>query len=102
MAQQSRITLTYPVELSIWGREIVEDTPFRSYLRKAHDSATVGDQWKEFVGVGCCGDEMDVVLQVESIEGDSAITSNTEFTFTERDACHTGGWEVQSKTGPTT
>ncbi|MEF8937209.1 hypothetical protein [Halobacteriaceae bacterium SHR40] len=99
METATKITVSYPADLSVWGREIVEDRPFRNYLTKAHDRATVGDHWSEFVGVGCCGSAMDVDLRVESVAGGSKIDSETEFVFTEREACSVGGWTVQSSAG---
>lgn len=93
------ITLSYPSELSTWGRDIVEGEPFRAYLRKAHDVATPGELWEEFVGVGCCGDAMDVTLRVETVEGEGELTPDTSFEFVERSACHVGGWNVQSEAG---
>jgi hypothetical protein len=100
MASATTVTLSYPSDLSTWGRDIVEDEPFRSYLRKAHDSATAGDSWAEFVGVGCCGDSLDVTLRVESVEGGPELGPETAFEFTEREACGVGGWQVQSAAGP--
>lgn len=102
MAEQAtRVVLSYPADLSTWGRDIVEDRPFRAYLRKAHDTATPGDSWEEFAGVGCCGNALDVPLRVEAVEGGTALTDDTEFTFTTREACDLdGGWRVQSAAGP--
>jgi hypothetical protein len=98
----TRVVVSYPADLSLWGRDIVEDTPFRAYLRKAHDSVAAGDRWEEFVGVGCCGDTLDVPLRVESVEGGSRLTRDTTFEFTVREACDIqGGWQVQSAGGPT-
>lgn len=100
MARAKTVTLSYPSDLSQWGRNIVEDTPFRAYLRKAHDRAREGDRWEEFVGVGCCGDSLDVTLRVEEVTGDTELSGETQFTFTEREACGVGGWQVQSASGP--
>lgn len=119
------ITLSYPADLSDWGRGIVEGTPFRAYLRRTHDSAAVGEEWAEFVGVGCCGDSLDVPLRIESIDCDrsdhgdrvddgdrtddvncgdddeASIGESTTFAFEERAACGlAGGWQVQSDAGP--
>lgn len=95
------VRVSYPADLSLWGRDIVEDTPFSAYLRKAHDRADPGDTWKEFVGVGCCGSALDVPLRVESVEGGTKITPETNFEFFEREACDlAGGWQVQSASGP--
>jgi len=97
----STVVVSYPADLSKWGRDIVEDTPFSSYLRKAHERAASGDQWDEFVGVGCCGSALDVPLRVESVEGGPVIDDGTEFAFTVREACDIeGGWRVQSEAGP--
>jgi len=97
----TEVVVSYPADLSQRGRDIIEDTPFRSYLRKAHETATQGDTWEEFVGVGCCGDALDVPLLVESVEGGPDIDENTEFRFTVREACDLDtGWEVQSAAGP--
>ena len=95
------VVVSYPADLSLWGRDIVEDTPFRAYLRKAHNNASAGDTWEEFVGVGCCGSALDVPLRVETVEGGSKLTTETEFEFTVREACDLdGGWKVQSAAGP--
>lgn len=100
MATATTVTVSYPADLSEWGRGIVEEKPFRTYLRKAHETATDGDSWEEFLGVGCCGNTLDVTLRVESVEGGSEITPETSFEFVERAACGVGGWEVQSAAGP--
>ncbi len=98
----SRVVISYPADLSEWGREIVEGSPFRAYLPKAHDAVSEGDRWEEFVGVGCCGSALDVPLVVESVDGGDLLTPETEVTFEVREACDLdGGWEVQSETGPT-
>ncbi len=97
------VELSYPADLSAWGRSIVEDRPFRAYLPKAHDTAAPGDRWTEFVGVGCCGSALDVPLRVESVAGGTAVTADTGFSFTVRAACDLdGGWRVQSEAGPGT
>jgi hypothetical protein len=97
------IELSYPADLSDWGRDIVEDDPFRAYLRKAHEEAQEGDTWAEFVGVGCCGDTLDVPLRVERVEGGADVGPGTSFEFSVREACDIGGgWQVQSAGGPTT
>jgi hypothetical protein len=96
----TRVVLSYPADLSTWGRDIVEDDPFRAYLPKAHDEAVPGDRWEEFVGVGCCGSAMDVTLQVESVEGGHGVAPETAFEFTVREACDVGGWAVQSDASP--
>lgn len=101
MDAATRIVLSYPADLSAWGRRTVEGAPFRAYLRKVHDDAAAGDAWAEFVGVGCCGDALDVPLVVEDVEGGTRVGPGTEFDFREREACGIeGGWRVQSAAGP--
>ncbi|MCU4801246.1 hypothetical protein OB920_12775 [Halobacteria archaeon HArc-gm2] len=102
MTRATRVVLSYPSDLSDWGRDGVEGRPFRAYLAKAHDTASEGDVWAEFVSVGCCGDTLDVDLHVEKVEGGDAVDEDTEFAFTERDVEEVeGGWRVQSAGGPT-
>lgn len=97
----TRAVVSYPADLSAWGRDVVEGAPFRAYLPKAHDTAREGDEWAEFVGVGCCGDALDVPLRVERVEGGSRLTPETTIEFVERAACGIeGGWHVQSADGP--
>lgn len=101
METATELVVSYPADLSTRGREIVEDTPFRAYLRKAHDQAAPGDRWEEFVGVGCCGSALDVPLVVESVDGGSKIDDRTTFQFTTREACDLDdGWAVQSEATP--
>jgi hypothetical protein len=96
-----RVVVSYPADLSEWGRDIVEGTPFRAYLPKAHDTASEGDRWEEFVGVGCCGSALDVPLRVEHVDGGPRLTEDTDIEFEVREACDIGGgWEVQSESGP--
>lgn len=102
MEPAQRVVVSYPSDLSEWGRDVVEGRPFRSYLPKAHDAVAEGDTWNEFVGVGCCGNSLDVPLRVESVEGGASFTDGTEVEFTVREACDlAGGWRVQSAAGPT-
>ena len=96
-----RVVLSHPAALSTWGRDVIDGRPFRTYLRTVHDEVTVGDQWEEFVGVGCCGDTLDVSLRVEVVEGGDELTDSTTIEFTGREACDIdGGWTVQSASGP--
>jgi hypothetical protein len=98
----THVVVSYPADLSDWGRDTVEGSSFRSYLGKAHEAAREGDEWGEFVGVGCCGNTLDVPLRVETVEGGSRVTADTTFEFTVREACDIeGGWQVQSADGPT-
>ncbi len=97
----TRVVLSYPADLSTWGRDIVEDTPFQAYLPKAHTEAEPGEVWEEFVGVGCCGSALDVPLRVEEVRGGNRVGEETAFEFTVRESCDIeGGWRVQSAAGP--
>ncbi|QLD90177.1 hypothetical protein HWV07_14505 [Natronomonas salina] len=97
----TRLVLSYPADLSEWGRSQVETPWFRAYLRKTRDRAAEGDVFEEFVGVGCCGDSLDVPLRVESVDGER-IDPDTEIGYEVREACGVeGGWRVQSAAGPT-
>ncbi|MFD1585925.1 hypothetical protein ACFR9U_02945 [Halorientalis brevis] len=97
-----RVTVSYPADLSAWGRDQVATPHFKAYLRKTHDTAESGDTWPEFVGVGCCGNSLDVPLQIERVEGGSRVTNETSIEYEVREACDVqGGWRVQSAGGPT-
>ena len=97
-----RVVVSYPEDLSDWGRFQVEGDPFKAYLRKTKTGKVrQGDQWEEFVGVGCCGSTLDVPLRVERIEGGDGFGPDTEIEFDVREACGIqGGWQVQSEDGP--
>lgn len=98
----TRVRISYPADLSEWGRSKIENRPFRAYLTKTLDTVAEGDRWEEFVGVGCCGSTLDVPLRVEEIEGGSEVTGDTDIEYTVREACDLqGGWRVQSAGGPT-
>ncbi|MEY7850600.1 hypothetical protein AB7C87_15540 [Natrarchaeobius sp. A-rgal3] len=97
-----RIVVSYPADLSDWGRFQVEKPSFLAFLRKTRDIAREGDVWEEFVGVGCCGNTLDVPLRVERIEGGSRVGAETAIEYEVRDACGIeGSWSVQSREGPT-
>ena len=96
-----RVVVSYPADLSDWGRMQVERPSFRAFLRKTRESAAAGDDWTEFVGVGCCGDTLDVPLRVERIDGGTVIDADTEVAFEVRAACDLdGGWLVQCEAAP--
>jgi len=100
-ARARRVVVSYPADLSGWGRHQVETSRFRAYLRRVHDRAAAGDEWPEFVGVGCCGDSLDVPLRVERVDGGSRLADDTQIEFEVREACDLdGGWQVQSEAGP--
>lgn len=96
----SRVTLSYPMDLSGWGRWQLDERAFQAYLRRVHDEVHAGDVWDVFLDVGCCGDSMDLQLIVERVEGGSEMGEDTAFEYTEREACGVGGWTVQSESGP--
>lgn len=96
-----RVTVSYPADLSGWGRHQVERPAFRAYLRKTLGTVAAGDVVEAFVGVGCCGDTLDVPLQIESVAGTGPVDGDTEVAFAVREACGIeGGWRVQSAAGP--
>jgi hypothetical protein len=98
MTTATRVVVSYPADLSAWGRDTVEGRPFKAYLRRAHEAVVVGDRWAEFVGVGCCGSALDVPLRVERVEGGERLGEETTIEFTTREACDLrGGWGVQSQ-----
>ncbi|WP_312910721.1 hypothetical protein [Natronosalvus caseinilyticus] len=97
----ARLVLSYPEDLSDWGRFQVEKPAFRAFLRKTRERAEPGDVWEEFVGVGCCGNTLDVPLRVESVDGGARIGPETEIDYEVREACGLeGSWRVQSAGGP--
>ena len=96
----TRVVLSYPAELSDWGRKQVEAERYRGYLRRTLGEVAVGDVREEFVDVGCCGNTLDVPLRVEEVEGPSVVGEGTEVAFTERPGTVEGGWRVQSRAGP--
>ena len=98
-----RVVISYPEYLSQWGRFQVEKPSFRAFLRKTKGRSEEGETWEEFVGVGCCGNTLDVPLRVESIEGGDTLGEGTEIEYVVREACDLdGGWRVQSADGPRT
>lgn len=98
----TRVVISYPADLSDWGRMQVDTRHFRGYLRRTLGSVAAGDAWEEFVGVGCCGDTLDVPLRVEAVDGGSRVGPDTEIEYDVREACGVqGNWAVQSQGGPT-
>jgi hypothetical protein len=99
----TRVTISYPADLSDWGRDQLDGRIFRAYLRRKLDRVQPGDGWEEFLDVGCCGRSLDVPLQVESVSGGDRVGEETAIEYVEREACGIrGGWEVQSAAGPAT
>lgn len=92
-----RIVLSYPAGLSDWGHHQITTRYFLSYLRSTLEEPEPGEIREEFVGVGCCGNTLDVPLRVERIEGGSRTGEETEIVYEARDSCDIeGGWQVQS------
>lgn len=85
-----RVVVSYPADLSDWGRHQVSTRYFRSYLRKTLADPAPGDVSEEFVGVGCCGDTLDVSLRVERVEGGSWMGEETEIEYEDRE-----DWDVE-------
>lgn len=98
----TRLVVSYPEDLSDWGRFQIEKPAFRAYLTKTLGEVREGDEWEEFVGVGCCGNTLDVPLRIERVDGGPEVTRDTQIEYTVREACGVqGGWLVQSASGPT-
>ncbi|ELZ96485.1 hypothetical protein C440_05038 [Haloferax mucosum ATCC BAA-1512] len=105
MATESTATsvvVSFPDELSAWGYDQLTADRFVNYLRRVHGDATPGDEWEEFLDVGCCGDALTLTLRVERLdpEGATALGEETEIEFVEREGTVHGGWCVQSADGP--
>lgn len=97
----TRVVVSYPADLSQWGRDVVEGDPFRAYLTKTLGTVETGDVVEEFVGVGCCGDSLDVPLRIERVDGGPTVTRETTVEYELREACGVdGGWAVQSAGTP--
>ncbi|MFB6154783.1 MAG: hypothetical protein ABEJ22_02740 [Haloferacaceae archaeon] len=91
------VVVSYPEELSDWGRDQVESDRYVNYLRRVLDDVAVGDEFEEFADVGCCGDTLDIPFRVEAVEGPGRVGPETGIEFTTRDAEMEGGWLVQSQ-----
>ena len=97
----TRVVVSYPADLSKWGRAQVDTPHFRAWLKRRGRRPEPGDVWEEFLDVGCCGDSLDVPLRVERLEGGETVGDTTDVVYEEREACGLGGgWEVQSAAGP--
>ena len=97
-----RVVVSYPDELSAWGLDQLTADRFVNYIRRIHDEAREGDEWEEFLDVGCCGDSLTLTLRVEELEPADAttLTRETAVEFVEREGSVHGGWCVQSAEGP--
>lgn len=98
-ANAARLVVSYPADLSAWGRDQLETPWVRAYLRRVLADAAPGETVGVFLDVGCCGDTLDVPLRIERADG--AVGPATEIDYEERAACGlAGGWLVQSRAGP--
>lgn len=98
-----RVVVSFPDELSAWGRDQLEADRFRAYLRRVVDDVREGRTWTEFVDTGCCGGSLDVPLRVERVDGGREMGPETviEYVARETDSDEfAGGWRVQSAAGP--
>ncbi|MFC7130853.1 hypothetical protein [Haloferax chudinovii] len=98
----TRVVVSFPDQLSAWGRDQLTADRFVNYLRRVHEDAEPGDEWEEFLDVGCCGDSLTLTLRVEELEPADAtrIGEETTVEFVEREGSVHGGWCVQSADGP--
>lgn len=101
METAARVVVSFPADVSQWGRGQLDTRHMRAYLRRHFETASEGDAWSVFLDVGCCGDSPDVPLRVESVDGGPTMDDDTTIEFVEREACGVqSGWEVQSQAGP--
>lgn len=92
----TRVVLSYPADLSEHALTRIGQDYYRTYLRRVHDTAAVGDAWAEFTDVGCCGSQTAVPLRVEAVKDGSRIGPETEVAYRERDAEGLNrGWSAQ-------
>jgi hypothetical protein len=96
----TRVVVSHPAALSTWGRDQLTASRFVGYLRRTMGTVAVGDEFEEFLDVGCCGDSLDVTLRVEAVDGGARVGDATRIEFAEREADLEGGWLVQSAAGP--
>jgi hypothetical protein len=97
-----RVVLSHPADLSDRGRWRLGRDHYRGYLEKTLGRVAVGDEFEEFVDVGCCGSQRTLTLRVEAVEGGAAVTPETTIEFVTRTATDGGGgWAVQHECRPT-
>ncbi|WP_416840305.1 hypothetical protein [Haloferax sp. DFSO52] len=96
------VVVSFPDELSAWGRDQLTADRFVNYLKRVYDEAAPGVEWDEFLDVGCCGDSLTLTLRVETVEpaGATNLSAETDIEFVEREGSVHGGWCVQSADGP--
>lgn len=100
MSHAERVTVSFPDELSDWGREQIFTDRYRGYFRRMLTQPSVGDEREEFVDVGCCGDSLDITFRIEEVTGGQTVGEDTDIEFVEREGDIDGGWLVQSAGAP--
>lgn len=97
MVSATRVVISYPTDLSDWGADQLRTPWFERYLRKTLGEVDPGDEFEEFVDIGCCGNSLDIPLRIETIEGGTAVDESTVIDWTTRAASDlAGGWTAQS------
>jgi hypothetical protein len=99
-ATATRVVVAYPDGLSDWGRDQLTAPRFAKYLRRVLGEVDAGDEFEEFLDVGCCGNTLDVTLRIETVEGGPTVGPDTEIEFVARPGAVAGGWAVQSAGTP--
>ncbi|MFC4356930.1 hypothetical protein ACFO0N_03090 [Halobium salinum] len=94
------VVISYPESLGDWSRDQLTGDRFRSYFRRTLGDVEVGEEFTEFVDVGCCGNSPDIPLRVEAVEGEGPVGDDTDIAFTTREVDVASGWRVQSAAGP--
>lgn len=97
MGTATSVVISYPADLSAWGADQLQTPWFERYLLKTLGEAHPGEEFEEFVDIGCCGNSLDIPLRIESIEGGHDVGDSTTIDWTTRDAGGlAGGWAAQS------
>lgn len=80
MTEADRIRIRYAPGSDSVG-EALRAESFEQFLRRSKGGRVgVGDEWKEVVNDGC-GRTKDVTLRVKTVEGGTAVGSETSFEF---------------------
>ncbi|MFC6726837.1 hypothetical protein ACFQE1_21165 [Halobium palmae] len=95
----ARVVVSYPASLGDWSRDQLTSDRFRTYFRRTLGEVREGEEFAEFVDVGCCGNSPDIPLRIETVEGEGPVGEDTEIAFATREVGVESGWEVQSAAG---
>lgn len=76
--------MSYPESLGAWRAGQLRRERFVNYLRKTLGEVSEGDEFEEFVDVGCCGSSPDIPLVVEAVEGGALVGPETAIEFVAR------------------